>query len=220
MFLTVSDNSLNAKGAPWINRVVSGLVKEPPCEVCGASTRRPVGDLAVTLEAKGTMWPDALGCGAYPLLILSNRALDALKEASVETGTCNSVILTGTLPAALTSIPAPEYYWINGENLRGASLDFEASGFVGVAFCAGCGRRTEDVGKTYDRRHSRRFPYKFREGSWNGLSLFTTDLSPAFFFCTEVVLECAKKNRLTNFRFLPADEGSRPDSPGLDYLVD
>ena len=76
MFLTVSDNSLNAKGAPWINRVVSGLVKEPPCEVCGASTRRPVGDLAVTLEAKGTMWPDALGCGAYPLLILSNSLIN------------------------------------------------------------------------------------------------------------------------------------------------
>jgi hypothetical protein len=217
MFFTVSHNSFYLKQAPWISRVVSGLVKER-CDVCAVTTRKPVGDLLVALESKGTMWPDVLGCGEYPLLVLSERGVDILAQAAIDTDGRNPVNLTGTMPDALRNVQPPKYFWIDGTKLEGARLDFDASGFVGVRFCAGCGRRSEDVGQTYDRRHSAQFPYKFIEGTWNGLKLFTTDLSPTFFFCTDEVLKCASETRLTNFRFLPIEEGSRPGSSGLDYL--
>ena len=40
-----------------------------------------------------------------------------------------------------------------------------------------------------------------------GLDLFTTDLSPKAFFCTDRVLRCASRNRLTNIRFCRIEEG-------------
>jgi len=53
---------------------------------------------------------------------------------------------------------------------------------------------------------------------WNGAQLFTTDLSPCVFFCTEAVVDCARKKKLTNFRFVPVEEGANPKSKGLDYM--
>ena len=102
--------------------------------------------------------------------------------------------------------------------MRGALMDFDASGFVDVRFCPECGTRTDDISATGTRRQSAPYPYAFRLGTWNGDHLFTTDLSPCAFFCTERVLECARKHRLTNFRFTAAEDGPQPGSKGIDYL--
>ena len=98
------------------------------------------------------------------------------------------------------------YFWLDGQKIQGAMLDFEESGFVNVQFCPECNTRTDDIGATFDRQHSRVYPYAFRPGTWTGLNLFTTDLSHCSFFCTEAVVECARKHKLTNFRFVPAEE--------------
>jgi hypothetical protein len=47
----------------------------------------------------------------------------------------------------------------------------------------------------------------FKEGTWNGSNLFTTDIAETHFFCTEVFVECARKYKFTNFRFIPIEEG-------------
>ena len=96
-------------------------------------------------------------------------------------------------------------------------MDFEASGFVDVRFCAECGTRTDEISATFHRQHSGVWQYVFRRGTWNGSNVFTTDLSPCRFFCTEAVVDCARKYKLTNFRFIPVEEGANFKSKGLDY---
>jgi hypothetical protein len=48
--------------------------------------------------------------------------------------------------------------------------------------------------------------------------LFTTDLSPTAFFCTNQVVDCARRNRHSNFRFLPVELGAGAGHRGVDYL--
>lgn len=217
-FYSVSHNTFHTRGFPWINSIRAGLVAGPACKVCGASPRAPHGDLEVTLDPKkGREWPDILGCGAYPLFVISGAAAAAWREGNIGEFPRNRIEIVGARPKQLES-PPPDYYWVDGSEMLGALLDFESSGFVGVKFCPECRARTEDVGATYERQASARWPLVFIRGSWGGAKLFTTDLSPAHFFCTDEVLECAKKYRLTNFRFIPSEDGFDPESKGVKYL--
>jgi hypothetical protein len=166
---------------------------------------------------KGVKWPDALGCGHYPFFILSERVLDAFSKENIGDFPHHAVLIQQPLPKKLAGLVPPRYFWLDGQKMRGAALDFKASGFVGVRFCPECGTRTDDISATCDRQHSRVYPYVFRPGTWNGANLFTTDLSHCAFFCTEAVVECAQKHKLTNFRFIPTEDGASPSSKGLDY---
>jgi hypothetical protein len=103
---------------------------------------------------------------------------------------------------------APRYFWIDGIKHRAGKMDFEASGFVGVRFCEGCGNRTDDIGLTYSRRHATPPPpFVFAHDEASGLELFTTDLAPTAFFCSRCVLLCAQANKLTNISFCPIEQG-------------
>lgn len=218
-FFTVSHNSSYTRGFPWAERVVSGLTRGPACAVCGVEPFLAEGDIEVALERKkGSTWPDALGCGAYPFFIVSDRALAAWRAEGVGDFPRHAVRVVGPVPAKLSAQPPPAYSWIDGGRLLGARLDFEAGGFVGVRFCPGCGNRTHEVAATYNRRRSGRWPFAFVPGTWNGGPLFTTDLSPTQFFCTSEILRCARDYRLTNFRFLPTEDGGDAESKGLQYL--
>jgi hypothetical protein len=141
--------------------------------------------------------------------------ISAWKSERLGTIPAKRVRIVGPLPKKLQGTIAPQYFWIDGTKLRGALLDFKASGFVGVKFCTECATRSHNIGATYDRQNSAVWPYVFRDGTWAGLNLFTTDLSQAAFFCTEKLLEIARKYRLTNFRFIPVEEGDGVESRGL-----
>lgn len=220
-FFSVTHNSLGAPGFPWAERVAAGLTRGAACGVCGVAPLVAEGDIDVTLEPrKGRAWPDVLGCGAYPFFIVSGRAVEAWGEDGVGAFPLHRVNLLPPFPEQLRARPAPDYFWLDGAAMRGASLDFEASGFVGVRFCPGCGNRTDDTRATYERRRAQTWPFEFVPGTWAGAKLFTTDLAPTKFFCTEEVLESAARHRLTNFRFLRAEEGHSPNSEGIKYLPD
>jgi hypothetical protein len=220
-FFSVSDNSLLRKGFPWINDVTSGLAWGDKCRVCRIKPWLPTGDIEVTLEPrKGTVWPDVLGSGSYPFFIVSSRVLDAWLAESVGKVPHHDVKIAGSLPKKLRDKSPPAYHWIDGARMRGALLDYKASGFVGVKFCHKCGYPKHNVSATYDRQHAKKYPYAFIRDSWNGPKLFTTDLSPTRFFCTDDLLRCARSYALTNFRFLPVEEGDSPASKGIDYLKD
>lgn len=217
--LSVSHNSFTTKGFPWAERVAAGLTTGPACDMCGVKQLVAIGDIEVTLEPrKGSAWPDVLGCGAYPFFIVSARVIKAWEEDRIGVYPHHGLKVLPPIPEQLRAQPCPEYFWLDGARMRGASLDFAASGFVGVRFCPRCGNRTEDIGATYERRRSKVWPYEFIPGTGGGAKLFTTDLSPTKFFCTDDVLQSAARHRLTNFRFLRAEEGHAPSSEGIKYL--
>lgn len=218
-FFSVEDNSFDTSGAPWIQSILRGLVRGAQCPRCGKHTRANVGELdVVLLDERGECWPDVIGCGGEPLLIVSARVLQDWKDDGVGEFPYSAIHILDPLPERLAGTEPPEYFWIDGRKLIGAKLDFQASGFVGVQFCSACGNRHEDVSATYDRQHSAQWSYTFLEGTWTGEHLFTTDLSPYAFFCTDAVVECARRHRHTNFRFIPVEEGDNPKSRGLRYL--
>ncbi|KAA3610781.1 MAG: hypothetical protein DWQ01_07670 [Planctomycetota bacterium] len=216
-FYSVRHNSFNNDGLPWIQSIVSGLEDGPTCTTCGVNLDYTSGDLQVLLEIKKVeLWPDVLGCGAWSVLIVSGRVLEVWESHDVIVSSAGKVQIVPPYPANLAVDEAPAYFWINGESLLDARLNFDASGFVGVEFCPECRTRSDDIGATYDKQHSAVWPYVIVEETWGGRDLFTTDLSPSWYFCTRKLIDLASKYKLTNFRFAPADEGDR-GSP-IQYL--
>jgi hypothetical protein len=222
-FFTISDNSLDSRGFPWIDRIVGGVVQcnAPLCGECGLSPSRIItGDLEVILEQNDACrWPDALGCGAASLFVVSDRALEAWRDDGVgELPVGGRISFRAPIPTRLQNVKPPAYFWVDGDKIMGAKMDFDASGFVGVLFCRACGNRIIDVSATYDSQHSGVRPYVFLPNTWTGANLFTTDLSSAKFFCTQTVMECARQHQHTNFRFIPVVSGVGSWSKGIDYL--
>ena len=72
-----------------------------------------------------------------------------------------------------------------------------------------CGARSGDV------RATKVTQYTFDYDAASGLDLFTTDMSPRAFFCTERVLECAREHRLTNVAITRVEDG--PDAKPIKY---
>ena len=217
--LSVGHDSFRTRGSPWIQSVVSGLEREPECRLCGVASWSAPGDIEVRLESgKGNMWADVLGCGAYPFFIVSEPVLRAWGDEGIGAFPHHRVLIAPPYPKKLRDLTPPDYYWLDGSRMRGALLDFDASGFVAVRFCPHCGNRTDDVGATYDRQRSARWPYAFVPGSWTGTRIFTTDISPTKFFCTRDVLDSAARHKFTNFRFVPTEDSNMPGSAGIKYL--
>ncbi len=217
-FYSVRNNSNYKIGFPWAQSIVEGQYKGETCPVCKGTSWPIPGDMTVRLEPKkGVKWPDVLGCGSEPLLIFSGRALEAWEKEGGEALTFHRVEIARPLPKKITEEPPP-YYWLEGKLMLGAQLDFEASGFVDVWFCPRCGRRTDDISATDRKQHSAVWPITFMPESWRGANLFTTDLSPYAFFCTEFLVDCARKHKLTNFRFIPVEMGYSYGNKGLKYM--
>ena len=204
-FYRIEDRTLSARGMPWIAKFTDGVVHTEECPVCGGGPLVPVGDFRALLESKrGTQWPDLIGCGArVGLFVVSGRFVKALRGKGVRVELGGRVEFEEPGPKRLTLADAPEYHWVDGERHRAAKMDFEASGYVGVEYCANCGGRSYDIKASKPRD----FPVVFDYDATSGLDLFTTDMSSRAFYCTERVLECAREHRLTNVAFGPVEEG-------------
>ena len=217
-FFSVSDNTLSTRGYPWIGPVVEGLTPLTFCIGCRGPQRYVNGKIRVLLERrKGTKWPDALG-GAY--FIVSQKVIDCWDVEGIGAFPIQPVKIAEPYPKKLEGTKPPKYFWIDGRKLNGALVDFQASGYVIREFCSECGRRIENISETFKRQYARgvEFSYVFQDDTWHGLNLFTTDISDRKFFCTEKIVECARKYRLTNFRFIPIEEGGAFGSKGLKYM--
>ena len=217
-FYSIRDNSFYTRGFPWICSLPQGLGVTYQCKTEGRTLLYATGKMVALLERdKGVKWPDILGCGAFPFLIVSERVKDAWDREGIGAFPMEQIEIAAPLPKKLVGTVPPGYFWIDGARLRGALTDFEASGFVDVHFCPECGARTDNITETSMRRFAQgaRWPYVFREDTWNGLNLFTTDISDCKFFCTEAVVECARKYKLTNFRLIPIEDGDDFRSRGL-----
>jgi hypothetical protein len=60
-------------------------------------------------------------------------------------------------------------------------------------------------------------PLALKEGSWNGTDIFCSKYV-GFMFCTEKIIDCAAKHKLTNFCFAPCEiAGNDAFFKGIDY---
>ena len=129
-FFSVSDNSFAKVGFPWIASIRRGLRTIALCKSCPRTVQQPQGDVEAVLEPQeGTKWPDVLGCGAWPLLIVSGQVLSAWQCEGAGTLPHRRVTILDPLPKKLVGKAPPDYFWIDGTQIRGALLDFDASGF-------------------------------------------------------------------------------------------
>ena len=216
-FFSVSHNSFATKGYPWISEIVMGQV-ERPCSTCPNLQFYPARDISVLLEPRtGKTWPDVLGSGDGLLFIVSEKVIEAWANELGGDFPVFQVHIVNPLPKALETIEKPRYFWVDGSRLRGARLDFRQSGFVDWKICSGCGRLSYNVSATYDLQVTQKAPYVFVPETWNGNHLFTTDLSDLSFFCSERILDIAKAYDLSNFSFIPIEEGSGIGAKGISY---
>jgi hypothetical protein len=220
-FFTVTDNSIYTRGYPWVASLGKGFELTYFCQREKRRIHYATGDMEGTLERnKGTKWADVLGCGSFPFFIVSERVIECWEKESLGIPPMGKLHLIPPYPRRLAAVTSPQYFWIDGRKCRGALMDFDASGYVGVQFCPECGTRSDNIAATCRKQYAQdaSFSYVFRPNSWNGHSLFTTDISEAQFFCTEAIVECARKYKLTNFRFIPVEQGDSSRSLGIKYM--
>src|SRR5436305_2082405 len=97
------------------------------CSRCGRGAYYPAGSFDVAVEG-GSAFPDVLGCGAYPLLILSERAVSALASAGINCFRTFPVHVVEVLESRLTPEQAPNYFRV--EIAGACRIDLAGSGMT------------------------------------------------------------------------------------------
>jgi hypothetical protein len=164
IFFSFYNNTLQKRGFPWISHLTEGFGLSYFCKREKRSLYYATGEMVAQLEYnKGTKWSDVLGCGAFPFLIVSEKVIECCAKEGVGTFPIHEVKIATPFPKKLSGEIPPKYFWIDGVKLKGALIDFEASGFVGVKFCSECGVRTDDISKTFKNQYAKgaRFSYVF-----------------------------------------------------------
>lgn len=207
---TFTDNTFKNRGFAWAASIHprSEIVHEI-CPKCGSVKHYPKGEFDVTLE-KGSKYPDILGCGAYPFLIVSEKVIRAWQEANVCCFHTYDVKIAKVKSTKLKDLPAPQYYRIEIDG--SCQIDLEASGAKVVKFCPEC---------HYLVIHPPVLnSFRMVSGSWDGSALFRDELHyPRVSFCTDTIVKIASQYRLTNFCFEPMEGPLDPGNKGIDYLA-
>lgn len=198
------------------NRIFTGAWRIHPrsamiyheCPQCGAGEEYPSGAFDVDVEG-GTKYPDILGCGAYPFLILTDAVVTAWRQADIDCFQSYPVGIADIKSKKLRDVPPPRYWRIEIEGT--CRIDLRASGVEVVKFCPECHYLVT--------RPTMASGFQIVKGSWNGCPVFRdAELYPRVNFCTQKVLEVARQNRFTNFRFEPMQGPFDSSSKGVDYL--
>lgn len=213
IFYTFRDNSSYTSGFTWAAsiRPRSELINSI-CSKCGTVEHYPIGAFDVVLEG-GSKYPDALGSGTYPFLIVSEVVINTWQKAGITTFHTYPVGIAEVRSKSrqLHDTIAPHYYRVEIDGR--CQIDLVSSGVEVIRICSECHRVTERP--RYPFVHS----YRMTPGSWDGSPLFRDPMIyPRVNFCTQEVLDLAGQQRFTNFRFEPMEEPPNPASKGIDYL--
>lgn len=192
-FYHLRDNTSHFPRYAWAGTVIrDGWEKEPSCDICGQGPDGAPRSLDVVIT-KGSKYPDILGCGAFPYLIVSERTVLSWRAQGKGGFDIYPVTIVEVRPKRLQSEKPPEYFRVE---LRGScSVDVEASGFVAGAVC--------------DRHHRVRVKQvvlwpatQLVPGSWDGSDLFRDPIHfPRVTFCTRRLADICLAAGLKNFRF-------------------
>lgn len=226
MLFEVDHNLNHTRGfadmASPLEPVPNSRTQFPRCPSCGSA----YGDLwnnfydrdmvvEVGTSKRSTKWPDIAPC--YPsFLLVTQRVLEAWEVEGIGTFPCFPVRVPPPFPNTLTPEP-PMYYRLDYKKMVGVKIDFEASGYVNARTCDCCGRFLYDDTRTDIKHWTKICPMVFKSGTWNESHVFYSDHT-RFMFCTEKVVDCAYKHKLTNFRFVPIEiANSATWFKGMDY---
>lgn len=210
-FYVFDDNSSYTRGFTWAMSIIprSEMVHRV-CSECGAAENYPSGAFDVIVEG-GTKYPDVLGCGAYPFLILSEAVITAWHGAGITCFHTYPVGIAEVKSKRLRDVAPPHYSRVEIDGR--CQIDLVASGVEVIRICPECHRVI--TRSRYPFQHS----YRMVPGSWDGCAVFRDPvLYPRVNFCTQVILDLARQHRLTNFRFEPMEKPPDPASKGIDYL--
>lgn len=166
------------------------------CDVCGHGglfpdwyPERPFS----VIIGKGKIFPDILGCGAYPLTILSERVLATW--SSLGLGSYTAFPLDVIVEPSSGRPTPPPYYHIK---ITGrCELDLQAMGVTITYTCPKC--HYNEIEPVFG------YPKIIKRETWDGSDVFASDIFPMAPLCTSRVVELAKKHKWTNFRFEPMD---------------
>jgi hypothetical protein len=187
------DNSMHLPRYAWAgNAIGEGWDRESACDVCGDGPEESSTNLDVIIT-KGSKYPDILGCGAYPFLIVSARTLLVWQAHGIRGYDTYPVSIVEVKPQRLQTVVPPEYARI--EPRGSCSVDVEASGFVSGSFC-----------ERHQRARVRQLvlspAMQLVPGSWDGSDLFRDPVHfPRVIFCTRRLVDICLEAKLTNFRF-------------------
>ena len=208
-FYTFSDNSSYNRSFTWAMSInPRSEMTHYVCQNCGTIQNFPSGEFDVELKG-GMKYPDILGCGAYPFLIVSETVVFDWENAGITNFEKFTVGVSSINSKRLSEISPPQYFRI--EITGHCEIDLKASALKVISFCQECGYLKTDPA----------IPSGFRiaAGSWDGTALFRDAIKyPRVSFCTDSILELAYKYQHTNFRFEPMEGPLNSASKGIEYL--
>lgn len=208
---TFRHNSAHERGFTWAARIhARSEMVHRVCSECGSVEHYPSGAFDVTVEG-GSTYPDVLGCGAYPFLIVTDAVAATWREAGITCFHAFPVNVAEVKSRKLRDLTPPTYARVEIDGR--CRIDLRASGIPVERLCPECGRVIER--RPYNFAHT----WQMAPGSWDGSALFRdVDLYPRRSFCTQVVMDVARQYRFTNFRFELMSQPHDPGSSGIPYL--
>lgn len=208
-FYHFGDNSSYRRRFAWAMSIIprSEMVYRV-CPKCNAVQHYPTGAFDVIVEG-GSRYPDVLGCGAYPFLIVSERVVVAWRAEGISSFHTYPVGIAHAKFRKLREVVAPIYYRVEIDGR--CEIDLAASDLEVVKLCPEC--------HCLKTRPLSAPGFRMVPGSWDGSPLFRDPvLYPRVNFCTQPILDLAREHELTNFRFEPMGGRFDSQSRGIDYL--
>ena len=161
------------------------------CPDCGSAANYPSGSFDVKIEG-GSAYPDLLGCGAYPLLIVSEGVLSSWQRHGIGPLLSYPVQVVEAVDTKLSPSSAPDYFRVEvGGSIK---VDIQGTGGTIKNLCYRCGEFETDPMLIKQ--------FAFLDGSWDGTDLFSDKrFFPRVVFCTDSVKKLVEAENHTNFRF-------------------
>lgn len=206
---TFRHNTAYTRGFTWAASIVPrSPVIQRTCPACDAVEEYAEGAFDVILEG-GTKYPDVLGCGAYPFLMVTEAVTETWREAGIDSFHEFPVGIAAIRSSKLNEVEPPRYCRIEIDGV--CRVDLAGSGLTVVRFCSDCHHLVT--------RPPVATRYEMVPGSWDQSHLFRDPIHyPRVNFCSQLVVDLAGKHGFANFRFETMQGPIDPASKGLRYL--
>lgn len=200
-------NSSHTRGFVWAMSIIPrSEVYRRECKEHGVVEEYVSGAFDVVVEG-GTKYPDVLGCGEFPFLIVSEPVVDAWHEGGIASFHVYPVGITEVRSEGLMGVAPPRYFRVEIDGR--CRIDIEASGGRVVRFVPQC-HYIETQPPILPR-------FSMVPNSWDSSPLFCDPtLFPRVTFCTQEIVDIARKHQFTNFWFGPM--AGPFDPKGVRYL--